>query len=63
MGIFWNMYRKMLPPDAQQMLAWIESEVSSGRMSDAEAEQRRAELENTLHKIFDSEDSEKKDAE
>lgn len=61
MGIFWNTYRKMLPADVQQMVGWIEAEVKAGRMSEAEAEQRRAELEASLHKVFDSETDTDKD--
>ncbi|TKW61492.1 MAG: hypothetical protein DI628_02400 [Blastochloris viridis] len=56
MGIFWNTYRKMLPHDVREMVDFIEKEVEAGRMSEAEAEQRRAELEKTLHGIFDAEE-------
>lgn len=61
MGFFWDIYRKMLPHDVQQMVDFIEKEVKAGRMSEAEAEERRAELEQTLHKVFDFQDDNQKE--
>ena len=60
MGIIWNLFRKVLPHDEQVILKWIEKEVKAGRMSHAEAEERRAELEQTLHKVFDAEEDKDK---
>ncbi len=60
MGMFWNLYKRMLPGDAQTMLAWIEKEVKAGRMSEAEAERQRAELEQSLHKVLSAEEDKDK---
>ena len=60
MGIFWNLFRKAMPPDMKQMVAWIEKEVEAGRMSRAEADRRMSELEQDLHKIFDAQEAEDK---
>lgn len=56
MGFFWNWYRKALPPEIQKMASLIEDELKAGRISQAEAEKRQADLEKSLHTIFDSED-------
>ena len=61
MGLFWNWYRKALPPEIQKMASLIEDELKAGRISQAEAERQRADVEKTLHGIFDSEEEQEKE--
>lgn len=61
MGLLARLIRSGLDPESRKLLEWIEKEVQAGRMSQSEAEERRADLENSLRHLFDSEEEKDKD--
>ena len=50
---FWNVYKRMLGHDERVLLKFIENLYNQGEISRAEADRRRKEVEEGLHKVLD----------